>query len=140
LTVTCLPDTTTRDGRSQKIAPTSYALMLLLTLPFPLSMWYFSIDEGDSTFYWRITGIVAMVIIRLMALTRGLAWYVFRFGGASSTPHSMAPASRPPRLGERLEAGADAGRGLLRRRVHSDRDHVLAGPPAHRRAAYGDRR
>lgn len=58
----------------------SYALTLLLTLPLPLSMWYFSIDEGDNTFYWRITGIVGMVIIAVMALARGLAWYVFRFG------------------------------------------------------------
>jgi hypothetical protein len=36
----------------------SYALLLLLTVPLPLSMWYFSRNEGDSTFYWRITGIV----------------------------------------------------------------------------------
>jgi hypothetical protein len=58
----------------------SYALLLLLTLPLPLSMWYFSLGEGDSTFYWRITGIVGMVIIAVMALARVLAWYVFRFG------------------------------------------------------------
>jgi hypothetical protein len=58
----------------------SYALLLLLTLPIPLSMWYFSRNEGDSTFYWRITGIVGMTIIAVMAIARVLAWYVFRFG------------------------------------------------------------
>jgi len=58
----------------------SYALLLLLTVPIPLSMWYFSRNEGDSTFYWRITGIVGLVIIAAMALARVLAWYVCRFG------------------------------------------------------------
>ena len=58
----------------------SYALLLLLTVPLPLSMWYFSRNEGDSTFYWRITGIVGLCIIAAMALARVLAWYVFRFG------------------------------------------------------------
>ena len=58
----------------------SYALLLLLTVPIPLSMWYFSRNEGDSTFYWRITGIVGLLIIAAMALARVLAWYVFRFG------------------------------------------------------------
>ncbi len=58
----------------------SYALLLLLTLPLPLSFWYFSRGEGDSTFYWRITGIAGMVIIAGMAVARVLAWYAFRFG------------------------------------------------------------
>jgi hypothetical protein len=58
----------------------SYALLLLLTVPIPLSMWYFSRNEGDSTFYWRITGIVGLIIIAAMAFARVLAWYVFRFG------------------------------------------------------------
>jgi hypothetical protein len=58
----------------------SYALLLLLTVPLPLSMWYFSRNEGDSTFYWRITGIVGLTIIGVMAVARVLAWYVFRFG------------------------------------------------------------
>jgi hypothetical protein len=43
-------------------------------------MWYFSRNEGDSTFYWRITGIVGLTVIAVMALARVLAWYVFRFG------------------------------------------------------------
>ena len=46
----------------------SYALLLLLTVPIPLSMWYFSRNEGDSTFYWRITGIVGLIIIAVMAV------------------------------------------------------------------------
>ena len=58
----------------------SYALLLLLTVPIPLSMWFFSRNEGDSTFYWRITGIVGLVIIAVMTVARVLAWYVFRFG------------------------------------------------------------
>jgi hypothetical protein len=58
----------------------SYALLLLLTVPLPLSMWYFSRNEGDSTFYWRITGIVGLIVIAAMALARVFAWYVFRFG------------------------------------------------------------
>jgi hypothetical protein len=58
----------------------SYAMLLLLTVPIPLSMWYFSRNEGDSTFYWRITGIVGLIVIAVMALARVLAWYVFRFG------------------------------------------------------------
>ncbi|MBE1552541.1 hypothetical protein GGC64_006628 [Mycobacterium sp. OAS707] len=58
----------------------SYALLSLLTVPIPLSMWYFSRNEGDSTFYWRITGIVGLIVIAAMAFARVLAWYVFRFG------------------------------------------------------------
>jgi hypothetical protein len=58
----------------------SYALLLLLTVPLPLSMWYFSRGEGDSTFYWRITGLVGLGVIAVVALARVLAWYVFRFG------------------------------------------------------------
>src|SRR4051794_40101629 len=67
-----------RTGRQTSHPP--YSLLLLLTVPIPLSMWYFSRNEGDSTFYWRITGIVGLTIIAVMALARVLAWYVFRFG------------------------------------------------------------
>ncbi len=77
----------------------SYALLLLLTLPIPLSMWFFSLDEGDSTFYSRITGIVGMVIIALMALARGLAWYVFRFGRTKLDSGLSATGMSPARLG-----------------------------------------
>jgi len=74
----------------------SYALLLLLTVPLPLSMWYFSLGEGDSTFYSRITGLVGLVVIAALALARVLAWYVFRFGrdklddDLSTTGHSPA--------------------------------------------------
>ncbi len=58
----------------------SYALLLLLTAPIPLAMFAATTNHGDSTFYWRVTGIVGLVILGLMALARVLAWYVFRFG------------------------------------------------------------
>jgi len=77
----------------------SYALMLLLTLPLPLSMWYFSLDEGDNAFYWRIAGIVGMVIIAVMALARGLAWYVFRFGRHRLDSALHGAGVSPARLG-----------------------------------------
>ncbi|WP_396926310.1 hypothetical protein [Mycolicibacterium sp.] len=58
----------------------SYALLLMLTAPIPAVMVAATANQGDSTFYWRITGIVGLVILALMACARGLAWYVFRFG------------------------------------------------------------
>jgi hypothetical protein len=74
----------------------SYALLGLLTLPLPLSFWYFSRGKGDSTFYWHITGIVGMSVIAVLALARVLAWYVFRFGrrrlGAVTSSGGMSPA------------------------------------------------
>lgn len=60
----------------------SYALLLLLTLPIPAVMVAATANQGDSTFDWRITGIVGLIIIACMALARVLAWYVFRFGRA----------------------------------------------------------
>ena len=39
-----------------------------------------TIDHGDSTFYFRVAGIVGLCILAAMALARVLAWYVFRFG------------------------------------------------------------
>jgi hypothetical protein len=58
----------------------SYALLLLVILPLPLSMWYFSRNEGDSAFYWRVTGLTGMALLAALAVARVLAWYVFRFG------------------------------------------------------------
>lgn len=58
----------------------SYALLLLITAPIPAVMWAATANQGDSTFYWRACGIVGLIIIAGMALTRVLAWYVFRFG------------------------------------------------------------
>jgi hypothetical protein len=60
----------------------SYALLLLLTLPIPAVMVAATANQGDNTFYWRITGIVGLTILVLMALARVFAWYVFRFGRA----------------------------------------------------------
>ncbi|TDO09058.1 hypothetical protein EV580_5091 [Mycobacterium sp. BK086] len=58
----------------------SYALLLLLTAPIPAGMFAATTNQGDSTFYWRVTGIVGLIILGCMALARVLAWYVFRFG------------------------------------------------------------
>ena len=58
----------------------SYSLLLLLTAPIPLTMVLMTINHGDSTFYWRVAGIVGLIILAVMALARVLAWYVFRFG------------------------------------------------------------
>jgi hypothetical protein len=58
----------------------SYALLLLLTAPIPAVMYLATANHGDSTFYWRVMGIVGLTILALMAFARILAWYVFRFG------------------------------------------------------------
>ena len=58
----------------------SYALLLLITAPIPAVMALATINNGDNTFYWRVTGIAGLVILACMALARVLAWYVFRFG------------------------------------------------------------
>lgn len=58
----------------------SYALLLLITAPIPAVMALATINQGDSTFYWRVTGIIGLIILACMALARVLAWYVFKFG------------------------------------------------------------
>ena len=58
----------------------SYSLLLLLTAPIPAVMLAATTNNGDSTFYWRVAGVVGLTILALMALARVLAWYVFRFG------------------------------------------------------------
>lgn len=58
----------------------SYALLLLITAPIPAVMFAATINQGDSTFYSRVSGIVGMFILACMALARVMAWYVFRFG------------------------------------------------------------
>jgi hypothetical protein len=58
----------------------SYALLLLLTAPIPAVMLAATINQGDSTFYFRVCGIVGLILLACMALARVLAWYVFRFG------------------------------------------------------------
>lgn len=58
----------------------SYSLLLLLTAPIPASMYLATANHGDSTFYFRVAGVVGLIILGLMALARVMAWYVFRFG------------------------------------------------------------
>ncbi|OBA94023.1 hypothetical protein A5662_19780, partial [Mycobacteriaceae bacterium 1482268.1] len=58
----------------------SYSLLLLLTAPIPAVTFLATANHGDSTFYWRVAGIVGLVILALMAVARVLAWYIFRFG------------------------------------------------------------
>lgn len=77
----------------------SYALLGLLTLPLPLSFWYFSRGEGDSAFYWRITGLVGIVVIAVMALARVLAWYAFRFGRKKLDEATSTAGHSPARIG-----------------------------------------
>lgn len=58
----------------------SYALLLLITAPVPAVMLAATINQGDSTFYFRVCGIVGLIILAGMALARLLSWYVFGFG------------------------------------------------------------
>ena len=58
----------------------SYVLRLLMTAPIPVVMVLATENNGDSTFYFRIAGIVGVTVLALMALVRLAAWYVFRFG------------------------------------------------------------
>lgn len=57
----------------------SYSL-LLLTAPIPAVMFAATINQGDTTFYFRVGGMVGLIILAGMAFARVLAWYVFRFG------------------------------------------------------------
>ncbi|GFG64987.1 hypothetical protein MKUB_24770 [Mycobacterium kubicae] len=58
----------------------SYALLLLLTAPIPAVMLAATANQGGSTFYFRVCGIVGLAVIGCMALARVMSWYVFRFG------------------------------------------------------------
>ncbi|HMZ14238.1 MAG TPA: hypothetical protein PLS04_08920 [Mycobacterium sp.] len=77
----------------------SYALLLLITAPIPAVMALATINQGDSTFYWRITGIVGLIILACMALARILAWYVFRFGRKQLDYQLAGLPVSPRRLG-----------------------------------------
>lgn len=77
----------------------SYALLLLITAPIPAVMTAATANQGDSTFYWRITGIVGLTIIAGMALARVLAWYVFRFGRRQLDEQLAGLQVSPRRLG-----------------------------------------
>lgn len=77
----------------------SYALLLLITAPIPAVMALATINQGDSTFYWRVTGIVGLIILACMALARVLAWYVFKFGRRQLDEQLAGLPVSPRRLG-----------------------------------------
>ncbi|MGE2719077.1 hypothetical protein [Mycolicibacterium celeriflavum] len=77
----------------------SYSLLLLLTAPFPAVMVLMTINHGDSTFYWRVAGVVGLVVLALMALARLLSWYVFRFGWAEVSERAATQGISERRLG-----------------------------------------
>ena len=77
----------------------SYSLLLLLTAPIPATMFLMTANHGDSTFYWRVSGIVGLIILALMALARLLAWYVFRFGRRKLDSQADAHGMSQARLG-----------------------------------------
>lgn len=77
----------------------SYSLLLLLTAPIPLTMYLMTANHGDSTFYWRVAGIVGLIILALMAVARLLAWYVFRFGRRKLDSQADAHGMSQARLG-----------------------------------------
>lgn len=58
----------------------SYILLLLLIAPIPVVMLWATENQGGNTFYFRAAGTVGLCILGVMALSRLLAWYVFRFG------------------------------------------------------------
>ncbi|WP_144206420.1 hypothetical protein [Mycobacterium tilburgii] len=58
----------------------SYALLLLITAPIPAVMLAATTNQGDSTFYFRVSGIIGLIILSCMVVARILAWYVFRLG------------------------------------------------------------
>ncbi len=77
----------------------SYSLLLLITAPIPATMVLMTINHGDSTFYWRVAGIVGLIILALMALARLLAWYVFRFGRTQVDNQAESRGMSQRRLG-----------------------------------------
>ncbi|MCT7657001.1 hypothetical protein [Mycobacterium deserti] len=77
----------------------SYSLLLLLTAPIPAVMVLMTINHGDSTFYWRVAGIVGLITLALMAIARLLSWYVFRFGRREIDTHAAAQGMSTRRLG-----------------------------------------
>jgi hypothetical protein len=77
----------------------SYSLLLLLTAPIPAVMVMMTIDHGDNTFYWRVAGIVGLIILAMMAVARLLSWYVFRFGRREIDAHAASQGMSVRRLG-----------------------------------------
>lgn len=58
----------------------SYILLLFLTAPIPVVMLWATENHGGDSFYFRVAGTVGLCVLGGMALSRLLAWYVFRFG------------------------------------------------------------
>jgi hypothetical protein len=77
----------------------SYSLLLLLTAPIPAVMYLATLNNGDSTFYWRAAGVVGLIILALMAVARLLAWYVFRLGRRQLDNQAAAQGISQRRLG-----------------------------------------
>lgn len=77
----------------------SYSSLLLLTAPIPGVMVAMTANQGDSTFYWRVAGIVGLIILAVMALARVLAWYVFRFGRRQLDQQAETEGMSQRRLG-----------------------------------------
>lgn len=77
----------------------SYSLLLLITAPIPAVMVLMTINHGDNTFYWRVAGIVGLILLALMAVARLLSWYVWRFGRRELDAHAAATGMSMGRLG-----------------------------------------
>jgi hypothetical protein len=58
----------------------SYSLLLLITAPIPVVMVWMTENQGDNSFYFRVAGIVGIVILAVMAMIRLVTWYVLRLG------------------------------------------------------------
>ena len=58
----------------------SHALLLLVTLWLPLTLWLATRYEGCGSLYWKAFGAAGMAIVAAMAVARFLAFYVFRRG------------------------------------------------------------
>jgi hypothetical protein len=110
----------TRTGYEWLTSHPSYALHLLLTVPIPLSMWCFSRNESDSTFYWRITGVVGQIIIGVMA------WRAYWHGTYFDPAGVIWKASRRGRRRRSPGSRADAHRDVFGNRLYPDGRHVLA--------------
>lgn len=77
----------------------SYILLLLLTFPIPLVMVWATQNQGDETFYFRVTGWAGLGLIALIALARLVTWYVLRLGRGEIEASAAAQQMSVRRLG-----------------------------------------
>jgi hypothetical protein len=77
----------------------SYSLLLLLTAPIPVVMVWMTANHGDNTFYWRVAGIVGIIVLSLMALARLFTWYVLRLGRRQIEAHATESGMSQGKLG-----------------------------------------